>query len=299
MSSLVEELQRDALNHLVRLSDVLRKAKTIAVKLDLPDLEKWVENELNGYQSGADVPDYRVIIGQVQGFNPYHGWRPVQFNDTVTEQKFTKRHITSQVAELESLVAKSSDGQLQVPLSAEAQHLLRSVTGFDFEFITAMSASEVVGILDAVRNALLDWSLKLEKLGVKGEGMSFSDDERKRVHETQAIYNIGTIGTFTGNMGSGSGNFIVKGNTVNAESKAAIEALVSKIRDNEAQLGLVPVSAHELHQTLDGIRNEMKNPKASASRINGFLTSIRTIAEGAAGSLAAQGILYELSKLIS
>lgn len=82
MSSLVEELQRDALDHRVRLSDLLRKAKTIAVKLDLPELEKWVQNELNGYQSGADVPDYRVIIGQLQGFNPFHGWRPVQFNST-------------------------------------------------------------------------------------------------------------------------------------------------------------------------------------------------------------------------
>jgi hypothetical protein len=298
MPSLVDELQRDALNANVKVSDLLRKAKTIAVKLDLPELEKWVENELNGYQSGADVPDYRVIIGQVQGFNPYHGWRPVQFNDTVTEQKFAKRHITSQVAELESLVAKSSDGQLQVPLSAEAQHLLRSVTGFDFEFTTAMSASEVVGILDAVRNALLNWSLKLEKLGVKGEGMSFSDDERKRAHETQAVYNIGTIGTFTGNMGSGSGNFSVEGNTVNVTSKAAIESLVRKIRDNEAQLGLEPESTRELHQALDGLQAEIKATLPSAKRINGFLASVRGIAEKAAGSLVAQGILYELGKLL-
>ncbi len=215
-----------------------------------------------------------------------------------TEQKFTKRHITSQVAELESLVAKSSDGQLQVPLSAEAQHHLRNVTGFDFEFTTAMSASDVVGILDAIRNALLDWSLKLEKLGVKGEGMSFSDDERKRAHETQAIYNIGKIETFTGNMGSGSGNFTVEGNTVNVVPKAAIESLVRKIRDNEAQLGLEPESTRELHQALDGLQTEIKATQPSTKRIDGFLASVRGIAEKAAGSLAAQGILYELAKLM-
>jgi hypothetical protein len=301
MPSVVEELQRDALDHRVRLSDLLRKAKTIAVKLDLPELEKWVQSELNGYQSGADVPDYRVIIGQLQGFNPFHGWRPVQFNSTATEQKFTKRHITSQVAELESLVAKSGDGsngQLQVPLSAEAQHLIRNATGFDFEFTTAMSASDVVGILDAIRNALLDWSLKLEKLGVKGEGMSFSDDERKRAHETQAIYNIGKIETFTGNMGSGSGNFTVEGNTVNVLPKAAIESLVRKIRENEAQLGLEPDATRELHQALDGLQGEIKAPQPSTKRVNGFLASIRGIAEKAAGSLVAQGILYELAKLM-
>lgn len=298
MPSLVEELQRDALDHRVRLSDLLRKAKTIAVKLDLPELEKWVESELNGYPSGADVPEYRVIIWQLQGFNPFHGWRPVQFNSTATEQKFTKRHITSQVAELESLVAKSSDGQLQVPLSAEAQHLIRNATGFDFEFTTAMSASDVIGILDAIRNAMLDWSLRLEKSGVKGEGMSFSDDERKKAHETQAIYNIGKIDTFTGNMGSGSGNFSVEGNTVNVTSKLAIESLIRKIRDNEAQLGLEPESTRELRQALDGLQTEIKATQPSAKRINGFLASVRGIAEKAAGSLVAQGILYELAKLM-
>ena len=299
MSSLVEELQRDALDHGARLSDLLRKAKTIAVKLDLPELEKWVESELNGYQSTAELPDYRIVIGQVQGFNPYHGWRTVQFNDTVTEQKFTKRHIVSQVAELENLVAKDTDGQLQVPLSAEAQHLLREAIGINVEFTTAISASEVVGIIDAVRNALLDWSLKLEKSGVKGEGMSFSDDELKRAHEAQSVYNIGSIETFTGNMGSGSGNFSVEGNTINVKSKAAIESLVRKIRENEAQLGLEPESSRELHQALDGLQTEMKAAQPSAKRINGFLASVRGIAEKAAGSLVAQGILYELGKLIA
>jgi len=297
MPSLVEELQRDALDHRVRLSDLLRKAKTIAVKLDLPELGKWVQNELNGYQSGVDVPDYRVVIGQVQGFNPYHGWRPVHFNDTVTEQKFTKRHITSQVAELESLVAKSSDGQLQVPLSAEAQHLLRKVTGFDFEFTTAMSSSDVVGILDAVRNALLDWSLKLEKLGVKGEGMSFSDDERKRAHGTQAVFHIGTIGTFTGTMGSGSGDFAIHGDVFNADSKATILDLICKIRSSGYQLGLEPASAQNLKEVLDGLQREIESRKPAAGRIREFFATIRNIAEGAAGSLAAQGILYELAKM--
>ena len=38
MPSLVDELQRDALNANVKVSDLLRKAKTIAVKLDLPEL---------------------------------------------------------------------------------------------------------------------------------------------------------------------------------------------------------------------------------------------------------------------
>ena len=33
--------------------------------------------------------------------------------------------------------------------------------------------------------------------------MSFSTEERRKAHEPQVIYNVGTIGALTGNMGSG------------------------------------------------------------------------------------------------
>lgn len=298
MSSLVEELQRDALNTSVRVSDLLRKAKTIVVKLDLPELEQWVENELNGYPLG-DVPKYRIIVGRVRGRNPIHGWRPVFFRDSESEQSFSKRHVFQKVAELESVVANFGDsGELQIPLDAEAQVLLMKATGFDFEFTIMVPTSAVVGILDAVRNVLLEWALKLEKSGVRGEGMSFSPDERKKAHEAQAVYNIGTIQTFTGNMGSGSGNFTVEGNIVNADSKAAILDLIGRIRSSEAQFGLESASAQKLTDTLDSLQHEIGSRKPIAGRVREFLASIRTIAEGAAGSLVAQGVLYELSKLM-
>lgn len=297
MPSLVEELQRDALNANAKVSDLLRKAKAIAVKLELPELEEWVEHELNGYPEG-DVPEYRVIVGQVKGRNPFHGWQPVIFGSQEIEEAYSKRRVYQRVAELENAVALSRGGELTIPFTSHAIQLLRDATGFDFDFTLMVNGSNVVGLLDAVRNTLLEWSLRLEKSGVKGEGMTFSDDERKKAHETQAVYNIGTIQTFTGNMGSGSGNFSVEGNTVNVMPKAAIESLIHKIRDNEAQLGLEPESTRELHQALDGLQTEIKAAQPSAKLINGFLASVRGVAEKAAGSLVAQGILYELGKLM-
>jgi hypothetical protein len=297
MSSLVEELQRDALDSNVRVSNLLRKAKTIAVKLELSELEQWVDHELNGYPEG-DVPGYRVIVGQVKGWNPYHGWQPVIFGDRKVEETYSKRQIHQKIAELENAVEKAGGGTLTIPFNSYGIQLLRDKTGFDFDFTLMVNGSHVVGLLEAVRNALLEWALKLEKSGVRGQGMSFSADERKKAHDAQAVYNIETIQTFTGNMGSGSGTFAVEGNTVNVISNTAIESLVRKIRDNESQLGLEPDSARELHQALDGLQNEIKTPQPSVTRINGFLTSIRGVAEKAAGSLVAQGILFELAKLM-
>jgi AbiTii len=297
MSSLVEELQRDSLNANVKVSDLLRKAKAIAVKLDLPELEKWVENELNGYPPDGDFPEYRKVTGQLKGQNPFHGWLPVIIDQPDAAEAFSTRHIFQRVAELES-VANSSGSQLTIPLTDEAKLVLMKITRSNADFTLFVTKSAVVGILDSVRNSLLEWSLKLEKADVKGEGMSFSSDERKKAHETQAVIHIGSIGTFTGTMGSGSGDFTVQGDVVNSDSKAAIESLVRKIRENEAQLGLEPDSTGELNQALDGLQSEIKTAQPSAKRVNGFLTSIRGVAEKAAGSLVAQGILYEIAKLM-
>lgn len=295
MASFVEELQRDALNSKIKVSDLLRKAKAIAVKLELPELEKWTDNELNGYE-GYAVPSYRIFVGQVQGEDPY--WKPVRFANAETEETFSKQTVGDRVAEMESIVAQTKTLRVYFPLTPETKKQLSKSIRTSADFRIETNTSTIAGILDAIRNTVLDWSLRLEKAGVKGEGLSFSNDERKKAHETQAVYNIGRIETFTGNMGSGSGRFSVEGNTINVTSKAAIESLVRKIRNDEGQLGLEPESTRELHEALDGLQTEIKAAQPSATRITGFLVSVRGIAEKAAGSLVAQGILYELGKLM-
>jgi hypothetical protein len=172
------------------------------------------------------------------------------------------------------------------------------VTDEDIAFSGMIRASAPVGILDAVRNALLDWSLKLEKSGIKGDGMSFSNEERTKAHESQPTYNIGTIGTFTGNMGSGSGTFAVEGNIVSSDSRTAILDLIERIRSNEVQLGLTSESVQNLQLALDSLQQETESDTPSSNLITTLLGSIKAMAEGAGGSLAASGILYELSKLV-
>jgi Tfp pilus assembly protein FimT len=51
MASLVQELEQDAYNSATSLSNMLRKAKAVAVKLQLQEPIEWVEAELNGYRA--------------------------------------------------------------------------------------------------------------------------------------------------------------------------------------------------------------------------------------------------------
>src|SRR5215510_7491579 len=76
MPSIMEEIQKDTLDHNVPVSVLLRKVKLAAAKLGLPTVEGWVDKELKGYSGGDEVPDYRKVTGTpvargvIGGFEP-------------------------------------------------------------------------------------------------------------------------------------------------------------------------------------------------------------------------------------
>jgi hypothetical protein len=59
MPTIVEQIQRDALDTTIPVSTLLRRVKLAAAKLGIPSVESWVDAELNGYT--ASVPDYRMV----------------------------------------------------------------------------------------------------------------------------------------------------------------------------------------------------------------------------------------------
>ena len=117
MPSIVEELQRGAMDRNTPVSDLLRMAKVISVKLNLPDLAQWVDYELNGYGT-TEVPTYRILKGQLKGKNPFHGWQPVFFDDEKIENHFTNQPIGQPVAEMEHMLSRvvSGSGEMMIPL---------------------------------------------------------------------------------------------------------------------------------------------------------------------------------------
>ncbi len=65
----------------------------------------------------------------------------------------------------------------------------RSTDGFDTQFTFDTSSSEVYRILSTVRNKILEWALLLEEHEIVGEGMTFTDEEKKKAQNTQIINN--------------------------------------------------------------------------------------------------------------
>jgi hypothetical protein len=74
-----------------------------------------------------------------------------------------------------------------ITLGPAAQDFLMRGYQFAVESHHHVGASSFVGILDAVRNIILEWSLKLEEQGIIGNGMSFSKGERDKAKESAAV----------------------------------------------------------------------------------------------------------------
>lgn len=300
MSSLVVELQREALDRSVPVSDLLRKAKVVATKLDLREFLAWIEHELEG-DFGEEGPKYRVVKGSVRALNPYQGWVPVLFtSDPDVESALTKRRINNPIAELESLDARTSspNGSLKMSLSSHQHELLwQSLDEEPTEIAVFFDKSRISGILDAVRNQVLDWSLKLETAGILGEDMSFSEREKNIAHTSTVNFHINHIGKLTGNLGPVSDHSSVTANQFTTGDLDGLRRLMPRIHRLLPDLAEEGVDVDQLRATVAEVESELSAPEPNRARLRTVLGSLGRMLEGIPGGIIASGIYEQLSGL--
>src|SRR5215467_12276766 len=92
---LIRKLQAEAANPDASVTNLLRMAKIAATKLNLNDALVWIDRELNGYGDLKleDLPPYRRLRGIPQGYNPVHGWQPIQFQSAKTADILSEAFI--------------------------------------------------------------------------------------------------------------------------------------------------------------------------------------------------------------
>jgi len=179
MGFLVLELQSDALNPAISVLVLLRKALVVAIKLNIQEFQHWVEKELNGYPNKSDLPQYRLMWGDLKELIPYHGWRqvevPLQLHELIC-----KTPVRQPISQIEALVETAKDPKSSlITMAPELEELLREYYPIPYEIRIHIDVSQVKGVLEAVRDVVLNWSLKLEKDGILGEEMSFSQEEKQ------------------------------------------------------------------------------------------------------------------------
>lgn len=178
MSSLVLELQRDALDRNIHITDLLRKALLVSRKLKIKDIEEWLGGELNGYDQTI-IPDYRQVSGELKVFNPFNGWNPVMLPDKKWQDLLCLRKLEISISQIENLVENSKGGIFLIKFSADQAGVVMELIGRQLEPALHASLHQLVLIIDSVKTKIMEFALDLESRGILGEGMTFSKQEQK------------------------------------------------------------------------------------------------------------------------
>ncbi|OCP11805.1 MULTISPECIES: hypothetical protein [unclassified Ensifer] len=293
MSGLIEEIQRDALDKSVATDALLRRVKLAAAKLQLDTLEIWVEHELNGYR--GELPDYRKIIGQPAAWNPYNGWIPVFSSDEKFMELISEAPIRQSVATLQDLIDNNAGGSLHFPLPSGLVAKLNELMNFQTSrMVLQFGRGHIIGILDTVRNMVLEWAIQMEKKGVLGHSMSFDTNEKIQAKQAMTTFNIGNIGSFVGNLGAGntSGDIVASIDVVDR-----VKDVIEKIRLSSTALVDGGIDGHQLSSNLAELEAEANSAEPKRGRLKGLLEDTRTILTGAAGNLTAEGAIAMVSAI--
>lgn len=296
---IVRKLQGDAINEDISVSSLLRKAKVIATKLDLKDALVWIDRELDGYMglSTEELPSYRRLTGDLEAFNPYRGWQPVHFHNTETARVCSQAPIAPAIEVLEKDLKDGCEGCFEFNLPPEIKSHLISILKTPTDVRLKLSYGEIYNIVCTVRNLILDWSLELEKAGILGDDMEFSqEDKREAAPVTQHFFaqNIGVVGNVTD-----------QAHVTNHQSAAIgvdldLTAVKDFVKQARQALSLIPETMrNQLESTVLSLDEELAEDKPNEAKLRKLLQSAKSICEGAAGNLAAQGIIGLLKGLFT
>jgi hypothetical protein len=198
MDSLIHQLMSEALDPKVATDALLRKAMVVAKKLKVLEMETWIRLELNGYyRQEKEIPPYRILSGRLQGNDPYNGWLPVHGPKPEAMAALSKRNVAQSISELQQIADSDSD-QVYVPVTAQIHDLLNRNNVDKTEFAQFFSKSQLHGILNTVKNMVLDWALKLDEMGIVGDGFVFTQKEQNDAHNV--TINVGKVGNLIGTM---------------------------------------------------------------------------------------------------
>lgn len=205
---------------------VLRKAHIIAHRLELKEFDSWIQSELNGYQVNQEVPTYRNIRGTLKFRNPYRGWCPVNFDNNEMQVTLSTHIVRESIAEIVSFAESEKTIYVELP-SSEVKKLnewCQTPTYMDFQIW--LSSESFKAIVQNIINMLLDWTLKLDELGVLGDNMQFTEEEKENAKTISHLHEVNIIGT------------VVNGDVVNSQIVSGDENVVN-YNDLKATLDVI------------------------------------------------------------
>tara|TARA_R110002012_G_scaffold108009_1_gene250293 strand:- start:8460 stop:9386 length:927 start_codon:yes stop_codon:yes gene_type:complete len=300
---LISQIINELIDNEKSLNGALLKTKVLASRIQNAELLNWVSNELSGYQSTNELPDYRKNIQTYLRGNYLNGHTkytnqpiPTIGMDKMFQDNLQSASFLESISALENLNISNDSSNLTMPLRAEIVGLIQeNWVNMGNPYLQLMNVSKIIGknsivqVLSKVRNKLLDFMLAIDQ--EFGDLTEITDLKDKK-SEISTIMNH----TIINNSGDG--------NVVNTGDKNKISAKISVEKGNKDQLvkyllenGVSEKDTSELVQIIDkeepNSENKTFGKKVSywtKEMIGKAVDGTWNISLGAAGSLLAEAI---------
>lgn len=282
--ALLVEIRDAAVNGEMPLTTLLRKCQVLASQLDNADLKRWTSRELNGYPDEKSVPKYRKIkvqsVGNFAGsFGRTLSRAPIPLLNLKPKEREVLGHsvFLDGVGTIEGLLTKENkNGQLTEPWSPDVTAVLAGKFYQDFNLLQAykiIPRATVSGLLEVVRNRILEFALQLLELLPEGESIPSKDLQSKT--SVQKIFNTYILGD---------------GNRVAADCDKVDQSLIVEMAKGNwdmlaASLSQIGVSKKDQLALKDALDEE---PPQSKSKMGGRVSAWfgRVVTQIGAGSAA-------------
>ena len=239
MSSLLDDIINFAVEGKQPLPDILRKCRLLGHERKNQRLKKWANQELNGYDSAEDLPDYRLVQAGAKGhfMGPFgaqlnHYPLPSAILEDIHKDFARKIPLTQGVSAYEGTIHSSESTTLMFPWPTDMVLYYQRKFIRDFALVSAwqdVSKSSIVELLDAVRSRMLKMALE-----IKDElGTSYTD--LHKIQSKEAATNIQNI--IFQNTG-GSTNVAFDGSSIDASTTTQTHFLSRTFKAVQGTFGM-------------------------------------------------------------
>ena len=279
--SIVLELLQDVMKSDCDTVNVLRKAHVIATKLDLDKFDSWLKSELYGYSGNDSVPEYRHIRGQLKAFVG-RNWLVIPINDELGQKKLDEIDVIDPITKLICFLKDGKD-EFDPAQPRGFQKLCENALNNRFppQYAICISRDSVYALVESVKSTVLEWTMRLAKEKILGNGFEFTPKERENASLIPQTINI--------NIGEGATvSQLITGNNnqVNFRYKdlaKAMSEINSAIDKDEAISEDYRESAKKMLADINSKIGSEAEPKL----IKSLLTLLKELLVGAGGSLTA------------
>lgn len=300
MPAIVPELIEMATGRTVSTTDLLRKSLVVSERLALPYFSNWINFELNGYKENP-TPEYRKLKGEIKLLTTSGRPLPpsaalVQLINRELEINITEpiHEIEISIKDKEELFREINIENKKIYKTQNIQFAIKHINEIEISrgnrLAATLSTKKAQGICENVRTKILNIALDLEKNGIKGNGMTFNNEEKEIARSVVITNNNGQIQI------SSPGSNQTQTKTVDTEKLCELVSALRKALDKDNSMS--SDGRREFESELATLEAQAQSPKPKWPIVKEAALSLKSILENAAGSALASAALPLLSQVL-